>query len=406
MRRAADQASGRRTATEKAAFASVETSMYRPLAVLRTLLLVNAIGLFVYRGLTASGGPWSNTDHVTSGVLVLAALAVWTGVAVWAYDRPQRRRAPLLGTDLLIALAAILVSPMVKGAALQATLPGFWVGGVVLAWAVHWGWAGGCAAALAISAADLSIRSEMTTVQYGNILLVLLCGLIVGYASGLLKQMAVARDQAQREAAEARERAQLARVVHDGVLQVLSLMQRRGAELGGEVAELGRLAADQEAALRALVQRRATASPVGSADLAGAVSRLQSVHVTVSVPGGPVVMSADAVREVLAVVRTCLDNVRRHVGEDAAVWVAVEDRGDRVLVSVRDDGPGIPPGRLETARAEGRLGVSESIQGRVSDLGGTADLVSAPGQGTEWEITVPKTAAVLAPDGPTAGSRS
>jgi signal transduction histidine kinase len=111
--------------------------------------------------------------------------------------------------------------------------------------------------------------------------------------------------------------------------------------------------------------------------------------VTVSVPGSPVVMSAGAVHEVVAVVNTCLENVRTHVGEDAAAWVALEDRGDRVVVSVRDNGPGISPGRLELARAEGRLGVSESIQGRVSDLGGTADLVTGPGQGTEWEISLP-----------------
>jgi len=223
---------------------------------------------------------------------------------------------------------------------------------------------------------------------------VLLCGLIVGYASGLLKQMALARDQAQREAAEARERAQLARVVHDGVLQVLALVQRRGMELGGEVAELGRLAADQEAALRALVQRRKYASPAGSEDLAGALSGLESGLVTVSVPGSPVVMSADVVREVLAAVSTCLDNVRQHVGEDAAAWVALEDLGDHVVVSVRDNGAGIPPGRLEVARAEGRLGISESIQGRVRDLGGSAELISAAGQGTEWEITLPKTVTV------------
>ena len=394
MRRGADQTPARRAPMNEAPSPSVESSLYRPLAVLRVLLLVNAIGLFLYRGLTASGGRWSNTDHVTSGFLVLAALAVWTGVAVWAYDKAQRRRAPLLVLDLLVAIAAILVSPLVKGASMQATLPGFWVGGAVLAWAVHWRWVGGCVAAIAVAAADLSIRSEMTTVQYGNILLVLLCGLIVGYTSGLLKQMATARDQAQREAAEARERAQLARVVHDGVLQVLSLMQRRGTELGGEVAELGRLAADQEAALRALVQRRTSPSTVGSEDLAGALSRLQSGLVTVSAPGSPVVMPTDVVREVLAAVSTCLDNVGKHVGDDAAAWVALDDRGDHVVVSVRDNGPGISPGRLEAARAEGRLGVSESIQGRVSDLGGTASLVSAPGQGTEWEITLPKTVAV------------
>ena len=364
--------------------------MYRPLAVLRVLLLVNAVGLFFYRGLNARRGPWSNTDHVTAALLVLAAVAVWTGVAVWAYSRPERRRTPLLVLDLLVAVAAILVSPLVKGPSLQATLPGFWVVGAVLAWAVHWRWFGGCVAAVVVAAADLSIRSGMTTVQYANILAVLLCGLIVGYASGLLKQMAAARDRAQREAAAERERAQLARVVHDGVLQVLSLVQRRGTELGGEVAELGRLAADQEAALRALVQRRTEASPAGSEDLAGALTSLESGLVTVSVPGSPVVMPAGVVRELLAVVATCVDNVRTHVGEHAAAWVALEDRGDHVVLSVRDDGPGISPGRLAAARAEGRLGVSESIQGRVTDLGGTADLVTAPGQGTEWEIALPK----------------
>lgn len=66
-----------------------------------------------------------NTDHVTAGFLVLAALEVWTGVAVWAYGKPDRRRAPLLVLDLLVALTAILVSPLVKGPTLQATLPGF-----------------------------------------------------------------------------------------------------------------------------------------------------------------------------------------------------------------------------------------------------------------------------------------
>ena len=90
-----------------------------------------------------------------------------------------------------------------------------------------------------------------------------------------------------------------------------------------------------------------------------------------------------------------VDDVAAEVGEDAAAWVALEDRGDQVVVSVRDDGPGISRGRLAAARAEGRLGVSESIQGRVTDLGGTADLVTAPGQGTEWEITVPKDGTAL-----------
>ena len=79
----------------------------------------------------------------------------------------------------------------------------------------------------------------------------------------------------------------------------------------------------------------------------------------------------------------------RHVGEEAPAWVLVERLGDDVLVSVRDEGPGIAPGRLERARGEGRLGVSESVCGRMADLGGTATLVTAPGQGAEWELMLP-----------------
>jgi signal transduction histidine kinase len=59
-------------------------------------------------------------------------------------------------------------------------------------------------------------------------------------------------------------------------------------------------------------------------------------------------------------------------------------------VSVRDDGPGIPAGRLEEARQEGRLGVAWSIRARVADLGGTVCVESAPGQGTEVELRVPR----------------
>ena len=78
------------------------------------------------------------------------------------------------------------------------------------------------------------------------------------------------------------------------------------------------------------------------------------------------------------------------MGREADAWVLLEALGDRWVVSVRDDGPGIPEGRLESSAAEGRLGVQQSIVGRMHDLGGVATLQSAPGQGTEWELTVPR----------------
>jgi signal transduction histidine kinase len=275
---------------------------------------------------------------------------------------------------------------------MQATLPGFWVMGVVLAWAILWGWAGGLVAAVVVSVADLSVRAEFTQQVYGYIFLLVLGGAIVGFLSGLLQQTARERDLAERSAAAAAERERLARVVHDGVLQALALVQRRAPELGAEGVELGKLAGEQEVRLRSLVQQGPPdpTTPVGDQDLARRLSALQTQQVHVAVPGTPATLPADVAAEVIAAVESCLSNVRHHVGPDAEAWVLLEELGDRWVVHVRDDGPGIPDGRLETSDAEGRLGVRQSIVGRMRDLGGTATVRTAPGQGTEWELAVPR----------------
>ena len=295
-----------------------------------------------------------------------------------------------------MAVGTILMTEWVKGPGFNGTLPGFWVMGVLMAWAVHWRWPGGLVAALAISAADLSVREHFTQTDYGNIFLLCVGGPIFGFLSGLLQQMAADRDRALRAAATAGERARLARVVHDGVLQVLALVQRRGAELGGPFAELGDLAGEQELSLRNLIQHDSTAlvtlqvDPAAKLDLTEELGRLQRPSISMALPGDPFLLPAATVTEVVAVVEACLSNVRHHVGPNAPVWVLLEDEGSHWTVSVRDDGPGIEAGRLEEAEADGRMGVSSSIRGRVRDLGGVADLHTAPGQGTEWEFRFPR----------------
>jgi hypothetical protein len=84
----------------------------------------------------------------------------------------------------------------------------------------------------------------------------------------------------------------------------------------------------------------------------------------------------------------------------------VEDEPDAVLVTVRDDGPGIAEGRLEAAAAEGRLGVAQSIRGRLRDLGGGVELFSVPGQGTEVELRLPKPPATGGGAGAATGERT
>ncbi|MFC5754005.1 sensor histidine kinase, partial [Actinomadura rugatobispora] len=130
--------------------------------------------------------------------------------------------------------------------------------------------------------------------------------------------------------------------------------------------------------------------PSGEVDLRPLLNGHASPNVTVSAPATPVRLPADAAREVGAAVAAALDNVRRHCPDGTRAWVLLEDDGaGEVVVSVRDDGPGMPRERLAEAAAAGRLGVAQSIRGRIRDLGGTVSIVSAPGQGTEIEMAVP-----------------
>jgi signal transduction histidine kinase len=176
-------------------------------------------------------------------------------------------------------------------------------------------------------------------------------------------------------------------------------VQRRGAEAGGAAAELGRLAGQQEAALRAMVGGvlaggGPAATPPGEVDLCALVLPIESDQVTVSAPAQSVRLEKAAAGELAAAIRAAVDNVRRHCGERTRAWVLIEDEPGLVTVTVRDDGPGIAAGRLTEAAAAGRLGVSHSICGRLRDLGGSATIRSVPGEGTEVELRLPRAASL------------
>jgi signal transduction histidine kinase len=109
-----------------------------------------------------------------------------------------------------------------------------------------------------------------------------------------------------------------------------------------------------------------------------------------STPATPVLLPQNYAEELAAAVGAALDNVRNHAGENAKAWVLVEDEPDQVVVTVRDDGVGMPMARPLQAAGAGRLGLAQSIRGRISDLGGETVITSAPGEGTEIELRVPR----------------
>lgn len=362
--------------------------MFGALALLRVVVTAYTVAVSLHR---------DNFEHPVAGWTCVAVMVAWTAVSIAVYRAPERRLPAVLVVDLALALGMLLLTPVVKDEWFVASIPGYWIVGALLAWGVRFGWRGGTVAGVLLGATDLLTRADPQEKDVGNIFLVLLGGSMVGFLCDSLKQMADERDRAQREAAASAERARLARVVHDGVLQVLALVQRRGSELGGQVpdlAELGRLAGEQEQALRTVIRTQAAVTPTptsaGAVDLAAALAPLGArVGTEVALPAGAVELPGAVATELVAVVRACLDNVARHVGDDARAWVLVEDLGDRVEVSVRDAGPGIPDGRLDDAAAEGRLGVRESICGRIADLGGECRLDTGS-YGTEWVFSVPR----------------
>jgi signal transduction histidine kinase len=369
----------------------VVTTLFRALAVVRFAVMGWAAYKIIERR--------EAFEHPVGAWLALAVIVGWSGAMTLAYDEPRRRTWLLyladLGVTVALVLATVLVETDDQRARHISHLPSFWVMAAVLAWAVGRGWLAGLVAAVAVSAADIFVKQALTPATIENIFLLVAGAGAIGWTAQLLREAVEVRAQADRATAVNAERARLARAVHDGTLQVLALVQRRGLEAGGDFAELGRLAGEQEAALRWLVRQQEAIEDtldVAGVDVAALAERLgdgRALRLSVVTPGRPVIVPVPLADELLAAAAACLDNVSRHVGPDAEAWVLVEDLGDAVVLTVRDDGPGLPAGRLDEAASGGRLGVRESIVGRLAALGGLATLVTAPGQGVEWELRVP-----------------
>jgi signal transduction histidine kinase len=174
---------------------------------------------------------------------------------------------------------------------------------------------------------------------------------------------------------------------------VLALVQREGQDLGGQAGELAALAGQQEVALRSLLAREANedGNANGAAtDLRGPLKSMTDSAVEVATPAQPVRLPSAVAEEVVAAVKAAHDNVRRHAGPDARAWILLEEERDGVRVTVRDDGVGFPPERPAEAAEAGRLGIAQSMRGRIADCGGTTTIDSRPGQGTEVEFWIPR----------------
>lgn len=185
----------------------------------------------------------------------------------------------------------------------------------------------------------------------------------------------------RRERIRSEERAEVAAHLHDSVLQTLALIQR--ADVSPEVASLAR---GQERELRAWLfgdQGTAAQGTIRSA-IEEVAARVEAAH---RVPVDAVVVGDAPLDERLrALVAACAEaatNAALHAGAPlVSIYVEVEE--DAVSAFVRDEGRGFDP----DAVPDDRRGIADSIRGRMARHGGTADVASRPGGGTEVELAV------------------
>jgi signal transduction histidine kinase len=232
-------------------------------------------------------------------------------------------------------------------------------------------------------AAFVLLRANFSAVRDG-VLAVLVT--IVGFAivSGPWWMRLVAQLAEERTARiRSQERADIAAHLHDSVLQTLALIQRN-ADSPREVA---RLARGQERELRTLLYGERTAGGRLADDLrrtAGEVEDDYAVTIDVVVVGDAAI--TDDLAALGAAAREALVNAAKH-SKATAISLYAEVETDAVHVFVKDRGVGFDPDDV----SDDRQGLRGSITARMQRHGGTVEIISKPGEGTEIRLGMPRT---------------
>ncbi|MGN6598356.1 MAG: ATP-binding protein [Actinomycetes bacterium] len=352
------------------------------------LTLANGAGLVVYAGLWIFAplardetGPQERESF--GGVLALGVLgvALLLVMQVLGLGLPRQAVLPLavggVGLGLLWRQADDAQRARWRGLADPSAVWGTRQGRAALARALL-----GVLLVLAGIAALVARRTSLA--QAAALLvavLIVLGGVLLIAAPWALR---LARDLRDERAARIREqeRAEVAAHVHDSVLHTLALIQRQVDDPHA----VARLARSQERDLRQWLYQpaRTSARVMVAEELASVAAGVEDLHgVTIEVVCvGDHVVDA-AVGSALSAAREALVNAAKYAGSQPISCYA-EVSGAELVVSVRDRGPGFDPAAVPADR----MGVRESIVGRMQRAGGAAVLRRLD-PGTEVELTLP-----------------
>lgn len=188
------------------------------------------------------------------------------------------------------------------------------------------------------------------------------------------------QDEQRRALIRSEERADIAAHVHDSVLQTLTLIQRNASDSR----EVTRLARSEERALRSwLYAPQGDPTRTFAARLSRDAAEVESAYAaTLDVVTVGDATIDGAISALLAATREAMINAAKHGGGAASVYAEVGDETAEVFI--RDRGVGFDPANVP----EDRHGLRESVIGRMERAGGTADVVSTAGTGTEVRLRI------------------
>jgi signal transduction histidine kinase len=278
------------------------------------------------------------------------------------------------------------------------SLGGAWPLAGVLTAGVAWGPLGGGIAGVVIggarAASDFANGVPISGVGGSQVISMVTTTALYVIAGAVVGRVAVLLDRSERTISAARARDEVARTLHDGVLQTLAIVERSTADPA-----LARLAREQERSLRDFLwampdgaDREAPPSSAGgpaggcAVALRRAAGRFETTfggRVSVIVADDVPALKPDIVAALAGAVGEALTNAGKH-GEAQHVTVYMEPETDkRVFCSIKDDGSG-----FDVQGTPEGFGISNSIRARITEVGGKVEIDSNPGQGTEIRLWV------------------
>lgn len=366
----------------------VDRTLIRVVVLMRLLgwiwLLILSLAVLTTTDFEARGG------GIVAGTIVLATAG--TALTYVAARRRFLDNAWYVAVDALIALT-LAVAGWVAG------FDEFLVGGYPVSWLFIVAYATnvkvtvstGIAASIVFAILHVGMGLDQTR-ALGSVQFVVVA-LVVGWAFDTLRERdrlrieaESEREHAERELAEERERSArleertvIARELHDSVLQTLNLISA-SADDPGEVRYLSRV---QERDLRRTINEYR--SPYEDSFRARILDARAEIEDRYRVEIEQVVNDDaemdDRLRAVVSAAAEAMNNAARHSGAKT-IDLFAEIRDRRLQINVRDRGAGFDP-------ALAGNGIKESIRERVTSVGGTVQIKTARGSGTEVQITLP-----------------